>query len=254
MKGCGNLKNNKIYDNLISLKQKYEKQKGVFSINPIPAAQKEVCDVAPEIFENSKIFFKMQPRPAPFAFSREYEYHKYCLSKVQLEGLWVEFGSYKGVSARYLTKIKEEMFPEIKTPFYGFDSFEGLPEDWEGTNTKKGGLSAKESVPNIPGAEFNKGWFKDTIPKFLEKHSGPFSFLHVDSDIYSSAVDVFTLAEERIIPGTVILFDEIIGYDAWKLHEYKAFNEFVERHNVKYRWLAAVANAGQAACILEDRD
>jgi len=248
------LKTNKTYENLISLKQKYEREEGVISINDIPQAQKEVCDMAPEIFQNSKIFFKMQPRPSSLSFSREYQYHKYCLSKVQLEGLWVEFGSYRGVSARYLTKMKEEMHPEVKTPFYGFDSFEGLPEDWEGTNTKKGGLSAEQAVPNIPGAEFYKGWFKDTIPKFLSKHPEPFSFLHIDSDIYSSAADVLTLAQDRIIPGTVILFDEIIGYDAWKLHEYKAFNEFAERHNVKYRWLAAVANAGQAACILESRD
>ena len=186
-------------------------------------------------------------------------YHnELCQLVENVPGDFAEFGVAGGTTfislARILDVKDAGKSPAETRHVYGFDSFEGLPEDWEGTNTKKGGLSAEQAVPNIPGAEFYKGWFKDTIPKFLSKHPEPFSFLHIDSDIYSSAADVLTLAQDRIIPGTVILFDEIIGYDAWKLHEYKAFNEFAERHNVKYRWLAAVANAGQAACILESRD
>ena len=248
------MKNEEVYDHLVSLKKKYEQEsQGQISINPIPTSQKSVCQVEPSIFKDSKIFFKMHPRPSKHPFSREYEYHRYCLSKIEIEGLWVEFGSYKGVSARYLTNMKQEMFPEVESPFYGFDSFEGLPEDWKGTNTKKGGLSAKKSIPEVSGAVFYKGWFKDTIPGFLEDHAAPFSFLHIDSDIYSSAADVFRLARDRIVPGTVILFDEIIGYDAWPLHEFKAFKEFVAEHDVKYEWLAAVANAGQAACVIRSR-
>ena len=117
-----------------------------------------------------------------------------------------------------------------------------------------GGLSAKRQVPILPDVEFCKGWFKDTIPQFLEQQKGEFAFLHVDSDLYSSARDIFTLAQDRIVPGTVILFDEIIGYDAWKIHEYKAFNEFVEDNKVEYEWIASVANAGQAACVIKSKN
>ena len=244
------VKRKKSYNYLLSLRKKYLKKYKI-DINPIPPSQKNVYKVEPQIFDQSRIFFKIHPRPHYFPFCREYDYHKYCLSKVKVDGLWVEFGSFNGVSARYLTTMKEGMFPDIKTLFHGFDSFEGLPEDWEGTSTKKGALSSFKSIPKISGAKFHKGWFKDTIPKFLKNYRKPFSFVHIDSDIYSSAVDIFVLAKDRFVPGTVILFDEIIGYDAWKLHEFKAFKEFVEKNNIEYEWIAAVANAGQAACIIK---
>ncbi len=246
---------NKTFENLHKLKEKYEKEYrgSILRINEIPDSQKSVCEEEPGIFENSQIFFKLHPRPSKLSFSREYEYHKHCIRRVTLDGIWAEFGCCKGISVRYLTKLKKDIFPNCKKLIYGFDSFIGLPEDWEGQGTKKGGLSANGVVPNIEGAKFYKGWFKDTIPVFLEEHEGPFSFLHIDCDIYSSTVDILTLAEKRIVPGTVILFDELIGYDAWKLNEYKAFREFVDRHDVKFDWIAAVANAGQAACIITDR-
>jgi hypothetical protein len=46
-------------------------------------------------------------------------------------------------------------------------------------------------------------------------------------------------------------FDELIGYNAWEEHEYKAFMEFVEENDVEYEWIGYVANAGQAACKIK---
>ena len=134
--------------------------------------------------------------------------------------------------------------------FHGFDSFEGLPEEWENQGTKKGGLSARGKIPFVPGAKFHKGWFKDTIPEFIKDYDKPCAFLHIDCDIYSSTVDILENLSDKIIPGTVILFDEFTGYDAWQIHEYKAFVEFVEKYDVEYKWIACVVNAGQAACII----
>ena len=55
---------------------------------------------------------------------------------------------------------------------------------------------------------------------FLEKAS---SFLHIDSDLYSSARTVLFLLHEQIVSGTIIEFDEYFNYPNWKQHEYKAF-------------------------------
>jgi hypothetical protein len=40
------------------------------------------------------------------------------------------------------------------------------------------------------------------------------------------------------VPGTIILFDEYFNYPNWEVHEYKAFQEFVTKYGVKYRYLA----------------
>ena len=47
---------------------------------------------------------------------------------------------------------------------------------------------------------------------------------------------------DRIVAGTVILFDEIVGYAGYDRHEYRAFSEFIaetgKRFEVIARWNA----------------
>jgi hypothetical protein len=230
-------------DEIKEIKKQLSKK---LAINKIENVQKECCEKIPDLFEK-KAFFKMQPRPSSHELSREFSYYKFCIDHVTVDGIWAEFGVFKGTSSKYLSKIKKEKFPNLKSGFHGFDSFEGLPENWNGT-TKKGKFNVKGQIPQIANVDFHKGWFRDTIPVFLETTEKPFAFIHIDCDIYSSTVDILSNLKNRIIPGTVILFDELIGYDAWEHHEYKAFMEFTKEHDVEFEWIAFVANAGQAAC------
>ena len=41
----------------------------------------------------------------------------------------------------------------------------------------------------------------------------------------------------RIQPGSIIVFNEYFNYPNWKEHEYKAFREFCEQHEVDYEYL-----------------
>ena len=76
----------------------------------------------------------------------------------------------------------------------------------------------------------------------------PVAFIHVDCDLYSSTKTIFSLLSDRIVPGTIILFDEYFNYPNWQQHEYKALQEFVDTKNIKYRiwhslgskWLSAL--------------
>jgi len=43
---------------------------------------------------------------------------------------------------------------------------------------------------------------------------------------------------ERMVPGTIILFDEYFNFPNWEEHEHKAFLEFVALHKVECRYLA----------------
>jgi hypothetical protein len=81
------------------------------------------------------------------------------------------------------------------------------------------------------------GWFERSIPAWLEANQGPVAFIHVDCDLYTSTRTIFMLLAERIVPGTVILFDEYFNYPNWEQHDFKAFQEFVTDRTVKYRYL-----------------
>ena len=62
--------------------------------------------------------------------------------------------------------------------------------------------------------------------------------LHVDCDLYSSCKTAFEVFGHRIVPGTIIVFDEFYNYPGSSLHEYKAFQEFLLKSDLKARYLA----------------
>lgn len=163
----------------------------------------------------------------------------YACRAAKVEGLVLEFGVFSG---RSINRIAEN----ISTPVYGFDSFEGLPEAWRPGFDK--GAFAREGLPQVlPNVELVVGWFDRTLPAFLDAHQGPASLIHVDCDLYSSTQTVFTQLRDRIVPGTIILFDEYFNYPGWELHEYKAFQEFVETAGVQYDYIGLNVNNQQVA-------
>ncbi len=120
---------------------------------------------------------------------------------------------------------------------HGFDSFEGLPEAWSGYSSAKGAFRRSDR-PKVPGnVELHVGWFDPTVADFVAATGGPVAFAHIDSDLYSSATTVLDALAPRIVPGTVIVFNEYFNYPSWRQHEYRAFQEFCERHAVRYEYL-----------------
>ena len=147
-------------------------------------------------------------------------------------GYIVECGVGLGWSLRWITNLAA---PNQK--IFGFDSFDGLPEDWIMSDdlTVPSGYF-KCNPPNIDGVEYRVGLFEDTLPIWKQDHPGRIAFLHVDADLYSSCVTVLSELNDQIVPGTVIVFDEMfetIKYKNWEQGEYKAFNEWKEEHNRK---------------------
>ena len=213
----------------------------------------------PNALYKSKRFYKVDPSwiPNDVENTRCPSYFMHCVSQVEIkDGMWAEFGVKFGKSIDILSNIKHAFFPNNKSRFCGFDSFEGLPENTEWGD--KGHLSTEGFVPDIPGCKFYKGWFEHTIPFFNDQHSEPLALLHIDCDIYSSTVEVLEGMKHKIIPGTVILFDDMLSYsknlETWtgENHEFKAFIEFVEKYDVEYEWVAYVANASQIACKINN--
>ena len=124
----------------------------------------------------------------------------------------------------------------VEQEVHGFDSFQGLPEAWH--HLPKGSYSTKGIIPSVqPNVILHKGWFKDTLPGFIEKYQAPVRFMNIDCDIYSSTKTVLDLLANQIIPGTVIVFDEYIGNENWREDEFKAFQEAVLKYGWNYEYL-----------------
>jgi hypothetical protein len=169
---------------------------------------------------------------------------KFALSRAPAEGLVVEFGVEKGSSLRHLAGLTARQV-------HGFDSFEGLPGDWSGTKEGAGAFSLRGRLPKVPAnAKLHVGWFDKTLPAFLAADAAPCALVHVDCDIYISTVTIFEQLRTRIVPGTVIVFDEYFNYPGWRAHEYKAFQEFIASSGLAYRYLGFSAEKGHVAVII----
>lgn len=204
-----------------------------------------------EIYQRLKNESKIVANP----YDYHWTIHTETCTHVSLDGLWLEFGVYRGRSICNFARL-------TNSTIYGFDSFEGLPEKWNnenplgvfslagvipsgaiaGSNDDNPGMYSTETnritQPWPKNVKLVKGWFEDSLPVFIRDYTKPddkVAFLHVDSDIYSSCNTVLTLLEERIVPGTVILFDEICNYPEFREHEIKAFAEFLLRTGYDYK-------------------
>jgi hypothetical protein len=101
-------------------------------------------------------------------FDDRYSVFDLAIRQMPKQGLVVEFGVFNGRSINYIAKrIGARQIS-------GFDSFEGLAEDWEGTGASKGHFGRGGVMPKVVNnVTLVKGWFDKTLPGYLEKNPGP---------------------------------------------------------------------------------
>ena len=151
--------------------------------------------------------------------------------------LVLEFGVFRGGDITFLAKTVSKKSGANKSGatksdqsgvIHGFDSFEGLPEQWDtpGLTTASGAIAYPAGAFNLDGipppvpttVTLHKGWFSATLPAFLSTHPQPIAFVHADADLYSSTLAFLRplCAHGRIVVGTVINFDEYWNYVSGK--------------------------------------
>ncbi|MGG5811540.1 hypothetical protein [Falsiroseomonas sp. CW058] len=131
------------------------------------------------------------------------------------DGLFLEFGVASGTTINAVAPV----VPAIT----GFDSFQGLPEDWR-DGVPKGAFAM--GVPQVaPNVALRIGMIEDTLPRFLAETPGEVRFLHIDTDLYGPAKFILDQCAPRM-QDTLIVFDEFFNYVGWQDHEYKAWMEF----------------------------
>ena len=153
-----------------------------------------------------------------------------CIDEATLDGLYLEFGVFSGQSINHIAS-------KTKNSVHGFDSFQGIPEDWN--SVPAGTFSTDGQLPNVSqNVKLHIGFFEDTLQKFKNDFSADVAFIHIDSDLYSSARTVLFTLRDRIKKGTIIVFDEYFNYPGWQGHEYLAFKEFINETGYQYEYIA----------------
>jgi len=164
---------------------------------------------------------------------------RFASDQVCIEGAYLEMGVCTAKTINFIAALNPLQ------RIYGFDSFEGLPEDW----VRDDKIFPKETFAFLNPEAFPyvlhnvtlyKGWFQDSLPIFKENvlHDLPIAFLHIDCDLYSSTQDVFHALGNNIVHGTVIVFDELYNFPGYQKHELKALQEFLEAREFEAEYLA----------------
>ncbi|MGL3213387.1 TylF/MycF/NovP-related O-methyltransferase [Bradyrhizobium sp. BR 1433] len=133
---------------------------------------------------------------------------------------YLEFGVWKGASIDEWRRLNT--YPESR--FVGFDTFYGLPEDWDPQHPA-GTFSTKGEMPKIDDSRvsFVKGLFQDTLRPFLAKTEVTRRLVvNVDCDIYSATLFVLGTLDRLFRPGTIIVFDDFYSMN----DEFKAFYDY----------------------------
>lgn len=132
----------------------------------------------------------------------------YVLETQDLPGDMVEFGCYKGDTAKLMSFLSNKTL-------YVFDSFDGLPQSVE---NKPGEMKMpiNQFADNFVNSGIRmpyirQGWFRDLNAEHLPEK---ISFAHLDGDLYDSTLDSLKLIYDKLVPGAVILIDDY-GHDKY---------------------------------------
>jgi hypothetical protein len=134
-------------------------------------------------------------------------------------------------------RVFSELLDTTDAELHGFDSFLGLPEEFDAVGGyPKGRFSTEGVAPEIgdPRVTFHQGWFEETLPSFeLPEHEA--LVINMDADLYSSTIFVLRHLRDAFKPGVILYFDDLSRPD----HEAKAFDEFMRETGLRFRAVCA---------------
>lgn len=157
---------------------------------------------------------------------------------------YLEFGVHQGHSIFHFA----EQNKSIKSRFFGFDSFAGLPDDWN-SDYRPGHFDMGGNPPKADDAvEFVVGSFQETLPKFVGNFETDNTIVvHLDCDLYSSALYCLTKLDPVLPSGTILIFDEFGDV----LHEFRAVNDYLSSYRREVKVICSHDNFFTIAAELQ---
>lgn len=171
--------------------------------------------------------------------------HEYFQSTFEWEKIdFFEFGVFRGDTLLKWAATNKN--PSSR--FFGFDTFTGLPEDWQefSRTVPKGAFDLGGKAPEISDSRVHliKGLFQDTLSDFLKNHlKTDHLIVHIDADLYNSTLLVLSEMAQHMVPGTIVIFDEFNSV----LHEFRALDDFVGAYRREYEVLGVTLGLRQIA-------
>tara|TARA_B110001452_G_C15125974_1_gene392400 strand:- start:162 stop:959 length:798 start_codon:yes stop_codon:yes gene_type:complete len=171
------------------------------------------------------------------------------------------FGVYTGESLKFWL----DRFAALRIshgPMWGFDSFEGLPEEAEGKKLESrawnpGAFSAADQFDVSTFGEVQarildhvgaagaaqtrliRGFFSESLTPTLAATRGmkPALLVDVDVDLYISAIQCldWMFAHRLIVPGTIVYYDDVKDVKADEGGELAAHLEMTAKYKVEWR-------------------
>ena len=155
--------------------------------------------------------------------------------KSETNGDFYEFGVYQGLSMLRAfqsdDRWRKKTSREHVNRFFGFDTFAGLPQLKEEDLLESYGVfqegqfgdTSQELVLqrlSAEGVDLNRvqltpGLFSQTLkPEILQQNLAilQIAIVHIDCDLYSSALDCLRFLDGRLTDGAVLLFDDWFCY------------------------------------------
>ncbi len=186
-------------------------------------------------YKNRKIAFN--DFPCKWDYERRYGMYQWVIKKENLIDPvnYLEFGVASGQSFKWF--LQQNTHSESR--FYGFDTFEGLPEDWG--PFKKGAFSNNNTEPVIHDerGKFYTGLFQQTLPVFLKEFdTTKRNVIMMDADLYSATLYTLSTLAPYLKSGDIVFFDEFVV----PTHEFKAYVDFIASFYIKMELIAAANN------------
>ncbi|NLZ16300.1 MAG: class I SAM-dependent methyltransferase [Desulfobulbaceae bacterium] len=179
---------------------------------------------------DSSVAFILEHCPRAVAARSPKKLMDIALSKVSLNGLYLEFGVFKGESIRYIAKNNPGK------QIHGFDSFQGLPEQW--AHNPEGAFTTHGKMPKVPAnVKLWKGYFEDSLPGWCKQYSDSIAFLHIDCDLRSSTATILECLTGRIHPGTVIVLDDYFNFPGWEEDGHAVLTDFLGKNNLSAEYI-----------------
>lgn len=178
-------------------------------------------------FRQQRAYRSLVPTPPGVPVATKNELYAYAAQHIGTNAAvtCLEFGVANGDSlARF-----SGLFTNPAARFFGFDSFHGLPEDWNVGNSgiiPRGAFNRDGRAPATGDVRisFVPGWFQNEVPPFLAAQARELRepiLVHFDADLYSSTS--FLLAALWFhVPAYHFIMDDFSEDDMIALRDFLA--------------------------------
>ena len=162
----------------------------------------------------------------------------------KFEGDFLEFGVASGqfIARAFIAAKRFKQLDSMR--FFGFDSFEGLPEtqsefdplsafkkDAFAYSTGKVEKNLKKVGLGNDKLKLIKGFYNETLKKSpLFYGIKKIAYVHIDCDLYDSTIGALDFVKNNLVNGAILDFDDYFCYESDNYGEPKALMDFI-KHN-----------------------